>query len=328
MKSFIEASWNGWHVLTLLLLPLSGLFCLVSGIRRLLYRIGWLPTRILGVPVIVVGNISVGGTGKTPLVIWLADKLTEMGFKPGIITRGYGGESDHWPQEVTITSQAQQVGDEAVLLKHRTGCPVFVGPDRPETGERLLSAYACDLIISDDGLQHYALHRDLEIVVIDGVRRFGNGVCLPAGPLRETPTRLARADLLISNGEARQGEYLMRVAGTEAVALDDRDRSRHLASFADSPVHAIAGIGRPERFFSMLEAAGLEVERRPFPDHHPYRADDLQAFSSQPVLMTEKDAVKCMAFARPNHWYVPAMVEVEAGFERQLEALIKRLTDG
>ncbi|MCU7933380.1 MAG: tetraacyldisaccharide 4'-kinase [Candidatus Thiodiazotropha sp. (ex Dulcina madagascariensis)] len=328
MRSTIEASWDGWYLLTLLLLPLSGLFCLVSGIRRLLYRIGWLPTRTLGVPVIVVGNISVGGTGKTPLVIWLADKLKAMGFRPGIITRGYGGKSDCWPCEVTTASQAREVGDEAVLLKRRTGCPVFAGPDRVETGKRLLSASDCNLIIADDGLQHYGLHRDLEIAVIDGARRFGNGLCLPAGPLRETPKRLAKVDLVISNGEAGQGEYLMRVTGSEAVALDGRSAPRPLARFTDSQVHAIAGIGHPERFFSMLEAAGLKVERHPFADHHAYRADDLQAFSLQTVLMTEKDAVKCMAFARPSHWYVPAMVEVEAGFERQLEALIKRLTDG
>ncbi|MCU7876280.1 MAG: tetraacyldisaccharide 4'-kinase [Candidatus Thiodiazotropha sp. (ex Lucinoma borealis)] len=327
MKS-IEASWNGWHLLTLLLLPLSGLFCLLSTIRRLFYRIGWLPVRTVDVPVIVVGNISVGGTGKTPLVIWLVNRLVDWGFKPGIITRGYGGKSDHWPREVTMESLAEEVGDEAILLKRRTGCPVYAGADRPAVAAQLLSEHACNIIISDDGLQHYGLNRELEIAVIDGVRRFGNGLCLPAGPLRETPKRLAKVDLVIINGKPKQGEHSMHVAGVDAHSLDGRSESRKLTTFGDTKVHAIAGIGYPERFFSMLEANGLKLERHAFPDHYHYSTSDLIAFSSQTVLMTEKDAVKCELFAQPGHWYVPATAVVDAGFERQLMALTKRLIDG
>ncbi|MCU7945366.1 MAG: tetraacyldisaccharide 4'-kinase, partial [Candidatus Thiodiazotropha sp. (ex Cardiolucina cf. quadrata)] len=267
MKS-IEASWNGWHLLTLLLLPLSGLFCLLSTIRRLFYRIGWLPVRTVDVPVIVVGNISVGGTGKTPLVIWLANRLVDWGFKPGIITRGYGGKSDHWPREVATESLAEEVGDEAILLKRRTGCPVYAGADRPAVAAQLLSEHACNIIISDDGLQHYGLNRELEIAVVDGVRRFGNGLCLPAGPLRETPKRLAKVDLVIINGKPKQGEHSMYVAGVDAHSLDGRSESRKLTTFSDAKVHAIAGIGYPERFFSMLEANGLKLERHAFPDHY------------------------------------------------------------
>ena len=324
----IEASWSGRHALTFLLLPLTGAFCAVTAIRRWFYRLGWLRTQSLDVPVIIVGNITVGGTGKTPMVVWLANKLLQQGYRPGIITRGYGGHSEEWPCEVTLESSARQVGDEAVLLKRRTRCPVYAGPDRPATARRLLSQHTCDLIISDDGLQHYALERDLEIVVIDGKRRFGNGYCLPAGPLRESPERLTRADLVIVNGDAASGEYLMEVTGEQALALDGRRAPKMLADFSGATLHAVAGIGHPERFFGMLEAAGLKLERHPFPDHHDFCAADLAPFVSQTVLMTEKDAVKCEPFAHPDHWYVPAAATVDPGFEKQLMVLIKRLEDG
>jgi tetraacyldisaccharide 4'-kinase len=313
--------------LSVFLLPLTGLFCAVTALRRLLYRIGWLRTHTLGVPVIIVGNITVGGTGKTPMVVWLAEKLSEQGYRPGIITRGYGGQSKQWPCEVKEQSSAKQVGDEAILLKRRTHCPVYAGPDRPLTAKRLLSEHPCNLIISDDGLQHYALDRNLEIVVIDGARRFGNGYCLPAGPLRESPKRLPQMDLVIINGQAGPGEYQMCVKGEVAVALKGGE-VKALTSFVGASLHAIAGIGRPERFFAMLEAAGLKLKRHPFPDHHRYCADDLKPFASQTVLMTEKDGVKCELFAQPDHWYVPATAIVDPGFEKQLMVMIKRLTDG
>ncbi|MEW8050715.1 MAG: tetraacyldisaccharide 4'-kinase [Candidatus Thiodiazotropha sp.] len=324
----IEASWSGWNGLTLLLLPLSALFCLLSAIRRLLYRIGLLSKVYLDVPVIVVGNITVGGTGKTPLVIWLAEMAQQLGFKPGIVTRGYGGSSDLWPCEVKQDTSAGQVGDEAVLLRRRTGCPVYAGPDRPAAARQLLIDHQCDLIISDDGLQHYALSRDLEIAVIDGGRRFGNGLCLPAGPLRERRIRLAETDLVIVNGISKAGEYGMRLKTSDAVALNRRGESKALTEFKSDRVHAVAGIGHPERFFNMLEGLGLKLERHPFPDHHAFTPGDLHPFSSQTVLMTEKDAVKCELFAQPNHWYVPAMAEVDDGFEEALMTLMKRLNDG
>ncbi|MBT3023559.1 MAG: tetraacyldisaccharide 4'-kinase [Candidatus Thiodiazotropha sp. (ex Lucina aurantia)] len=324
----IEASWRGWSGLTLLLLPLSGIFCLVSAIRRLFFRIGLLSSVSLEVPVIVVGNITVGGTGKTPLVIWLAKKLQQWGYKPGIVTRGYGGGSDRWPCEVNQNTSAKQVGDEAVLLKRRSGCPVYAGPDRPAAARQLLTDHQCDLIISDDGLQHYALARDLEIVVIDGERWFGNGLCLPAGPLRERRVRLAEADLVIVNGASKGCEYRMHLKATDAVALDHRGESKALIQFKNDRMHAIAGIGYPDRFFNMLEGLGLKLERHPFPDHHAFTPDDLKPFSSQTVLMTEKDAVKCELFAQPSHWYVPVVADVDNGFEEALMTLTKRLKDG
>lgn len=323
----IEASWQRRHPLNYLLLPLSALFCTVVALRRRLYRWGWLKSQQIDCPVIIVGNITVGGTGKTPLIIWLAQKLIEWGYKPGIITRGYGGKSQVWPCEVTADSTPQQVGDEAILLKRHGECPVFAGPERPLVAQQLLSNYPCDVILSDDGMQHYALQRDLEIAVVDGERRFGNGYCLPAGPLRETRRRLQQVDLVIINGNPGEGEYGMSVVGDMACPVAG-GACKPLADFVPTSVDAVAGIGHPERFFSMLESAGLAVDRHPFIDHHDFTADDLAPFDQKTVLMTEKDAVKCEQFARPNHWYVPATASVAGAFEHQLKTKVKRLLDG
>jgi tetraacyldisaccharide 4'-kinase len=323
----IQRSWQSWRPLTLLLLPLSGLYCLLVALRGVAFALGWRKIRRLDVPVVVVGNLTVGGTGKTPLVIWLAERLIAMGHRPGIITRGYGGQSDAWPCEVTAGSRASDVGDEAVLMQRRTNCPVYAGPSRWETGRRLLSERDCDIIISDDGLQHTALDRDLEIVVVDGERRFGNGLCLPAGPLRESLRRLQQVDLVIVNGKANEGEYAMKVSGQEALPLQGGE-PRPLPAFMGEPLHAIAGIGHPERFFGMLREAGLKPVCHPFADHHPYREDELRRFSHETVLMTEKDGVKCELFAQPNYWYVPAAAVPDKGFQAAFEMMIKRLTDG
>jgi tetraacyldisaccharide 4'-kinase len=325
--NLVERSWDGWHPITWLLLPLSGLFCLLAWIRRLAYRAGWLRSRKLDVPVIIVGNISVGGTGKTPLIVWLAQRLMERGHRPGIILRGYGGTADKLPSEVSAASRPEQVGDEAVLIARRTGCPVVVGRKRAEAGRRLLQRHDCDLILSDDGLQHYALQRDLEIVVIDGARRFGNGLCLPAGPLRERASRLRRADLVIVNGRAQEGEYAMKVGADRAISLADGE-VRSLEAFQRQAVHALAGIGHPERFFTTLKEAGLQPQCHPFPDHHPYREEELRSFSAQTVLMTEKDGVKCGEFALPGLWFVPASAEPDEDFQRAFDAKIERLING
>ncbi|MEJ2691729.1 MAG: tetraacyldisaccharide 4'-kinase [Candidatus Thiodiazotropha sp.] len=323
----IQRSWDGWHPVTLLLLPLTGLFCLLSWIRRASYHRGWLTSHKLKVPVIVVGNITVGGTGKTPLIVWLAQRLMQMGHRPGIVLRGYGGTSGKMAQEVTATSRPEEVGDEAVLIKHRTHCPVFVGSRRVEAGRRLLAEHDCDLLLSDDGLQHYALQRDLEIAVIDGERRFGNALCLPAGPLREPTARLQQVDLVIVNGAARAGEFAMRVVANQAISLIGGE-SRPLREFRNEPVHAIAGIGYPERFFATLREAGLRPVRHPYADHHAYTEGELQGFSGETVLMTEKDGVKCAEFAQPGFWYVPAMAQPDEAFQRAIESKIERLTDG
>jgi tetraacyldisaccharide 4'-kinase len=313
--------------LTWLLFPLSVLFCLIVWLRRLGYRLGLLAAERLSAPVLVIGNISVGGTGKTPLIIWLAQRLVAQGYKPGIILRGYGGSAGDQPTEVTPERSAAEVGDEAVMIQRRTQCPVYVGSRRAETGRRLLAEHPCDLLLSDDGLQHYALKRDLEIVVIDGKRRFGNGLCLPAGPLREPTGRLREADLVIVNGEAQRGEFSMRVKAEQAVSLRDEQR-RPLSAFADKPVHAVAGIGHPERFFSTLREAGLQPECHPFPDHHPFSEDDFHAIYPQTVLMTEKDGVKCEQFASPGFWYVPADAHPDEAFQQAFDSMINRLTDG
>jgi tetraacyldisaccharide 4'-kinase len=310
-----------------LLLPFTAIFCLVALVRRLGFRLGLLKSRRLKAPVIVVGNITIGGTGKTPLIIWLTERLKQAGYRPGIITRGYGGKSEKWPCEVNAASRASEVGDEALLIHRRTGCPVFAGPDRYVAGEALLAIHECDIIMSDDGLQHYALERDLEIVVIDGERRFGNGLCLPAGPMRERPWRLKQADLIIVNGSAREGEYAMQVEGMEAVRLDGSEE-RPLETFQHQPVCAIAGIGHPQRFFDMLKRAGLTTKCYPFPDHHSFQQAELQALPCETVLMTEKDGVKCENFAQSDYWYIPASAIPDQGFQTAFDALINRLNDG
>jgi tetraacyldisaccharide 4'-kinase len=324
----LDHYWNGWHLLTLLLLPLSAIFCLLVTLRRRLYRWGVLGSTRLEVPVVVIGNLSVGGTGKTPLAIWLVQWLRSRGLSPGIITRGYGGQAGHWPQRVEADSPPTQVGDEAVLLSRRGGCPVYAGPDRIRSARALLSEQPCDIIISDDGLQHYAMQRDLELVVIDGERRFGNGLCLPAGPLREPASRLKSVDLVLINGNPRPGESAMQVSGGQLLPVNGTRPPGLLADLQGREVEAVAGIGNPERFFHMLEAAGLFINRHRFPDHHPFTAEDLAAFSGKTVIMTEKDAVKCGAFANDQVWYVPADAEPDQDFVQQLEALIDRLIHG
>lgn len=305
-----------------LLLPLSGLYCAVVALRRWAYRVGFKKTHRLDVPVIVVGNLTVGGTGKTPLVTWLAHFLRAQGYRPGLIARGYGGKARHWPQTVTPDSDPARVGDEPVLLATATGCPMAVAPDRVAAARALLAEHACNIILSDDGLQHYALGRDLEIAVIDGERRFGNGHCLPAGPLREPAERLKQVDLVVANGTAEAGEFAMRVEAGEAVNLVTGER-RALARFRGQRVHAVAGIGHPARFFAALRAAALNVEEHAFPDHHAFRPEDLP-FTDAAVLMTEKDAVKCRGFAQAGHWAVGTRVELDEGFGSRLLALLRR----
>jgi len=324
----IQRSWGGWGPLTLLLLPLAGLYCLIVVLRRWLYRRGLIRSTRLAVPVVIVGNLSVGGTGKTPVVIWLAHWLRERGLRPGILTRGYGGQSENWPLRVEPDTPAAQAGDEAVLLRRRTGCPVYAGPERARVGLRLLAEQDCDILICDDGLQHYALQRDLELLVVDGERRFGNGLCLPAGPLREPRRRLRSVDLRIVNGEARAGEHPMRVSGETALPVNGAAPARSLDSFAGETVEAVAGIGNPERFFRLLESRGVRINRHGFPDHHPFRAEDLAPFAGRTVLMTEKDAVKCAAFAGDHVWYVPADAHFDEPFIQQLTLLIDRLIHG
>ena len=309
----IERHWYRLSPVSLLLLPLSLVFCALVLVRRTLYRSGLLPQVPLPVPVIVVGNISVGGTGKTPLVIWLAKFLQAQGYRPGIVTRGYRGKNRDWPLRVLSGTPAALAGDEAVLLARRAGCPVVAGPDRVADA-RQLQEQGCDLILSDDGLQHYRLARDIEIAVIDGERRFGNGLCLPAGPLREPRMRLRSVHLRVTNGEPRGGEIGMRLEAGDIYRLGD-PAQRDAISSLSGKLHAVAGIGHPERVFAMLRRHGLDIEAHAFPDHHAFVPSDLAFGDSRPVILTEKDAVKCEGFARPNHWVlaVAARPDVHLG---------------
>jgi tetraacyldisaccharide 4'-kinase len=311
-KDIIIGSW---------IMPWGFLFADIVRFRKFLYRIKVFKTERLPVPVIIVGNITVGGTGKTPLIIALAKLLTDKGYKVGIISRGYGG--DEVPRLVSIDSDPKQVGDEALLIAKQTGCPIAVAPLRVEAGKLLLEHAACNLILSDDGLQHYALYRDIEIAVIDGERRFGNSYCLPAGPLREPISRLQSVDFIVVNGErSEDNEYEMHIIGDTAVNLVTGEQ-KPLTSFAtETKLHALAGIGNPDRFFKLLTKAGLIFSAHSFPDHHAFEASDINF--KETVLMTEKDAVKCTAFASQQHWFVPVTAVPESKFTEQLLSLLEK----
>jgi len=307
-----------------LLWPISLLFCLLVVIRRTLFRLGLKKSITLPVPVIVVGNITVGGSGKTPLVLWLAELLREQGYRPGLISRGYGGKAEEWPQWVDSEADAKVVGDEALLLARRSGCPMAVGPDRVAAAKLLLEQGDVDIILSDDGMQHYRLARDIEIAVLDGERRLGNRLCLPAGPLREPPSRLKSVDFVVCNGSVRPCEWSMKLLHGEAQPLQSGP-SRPLEDFAESTVHAVAGIGNPERFFNTLTQAGLQLEAHPFADHHPYAEGELDFDDAAPVLMTEKDAVKYFNYAKENHWYLPVTAKLPDEFAKRLLAALESL---
>lgn len=262
----------------------------------------------LPVPVVVVGNITAGGTGKTPLIIALAQAMTERGFRPGVVSRGYGG-TERGPYLLKPTDSPAMVGDEPSLIC-QYDIPVAIGRERPEAAQLLIDA-GCDLVLADDGLQHHRLGRDVEICVVDGERRLGNGHLLPAGPLREPASRLATVDFIVVNGGTPQGnEVPMRLEGGVAVNLDDPTLTAPLAEFAGRPAHAVAGIGNPSRFFASLAAHGIAVDGHPFADHHAFTRDDFTFADGCPVLMTDKDAVKCLPFARANWWRVPVRAVV------------------
>lgn len=307
--------WTPWHVI---LLPLSLLFWAVSALRRALYRLGWLASVKLPAPVIVVGNIAVGGTGKTPLVIALIALLKEQGYRPGIISRGYRGKST-LPRPVRSDSDPAEVGDEPVLLAIKTACPVWVGQNRVEAGMALLGSHPeVNVVVSDDGLQHYRMQRDVEVVVIDAERWFGNGQLLPAGPLREPPLRLKQADVVVINGwlpgaPLQRREFTMQLSGDLLYNLRNPTLRARPEIFAGQTVHAVAGIGHPERFFKHLKKLGMRFSEHPFPDHHAFTPRDLPFHESEVILMTEKDAVKCVDFAGDNVWVLPVEATLDPG---------------
>ena len=320
----IDKLWSGKSGWWRLLLPFSFLYGAVSGLIRLSYVKGWRKSWRAPVPIVVVGNLTAGGNGKTPVVVWLVEQLQARGLKAGVVSRGYGGKADHYPLVLNESTTTAEAGDEPVLIYQRTGVPVAVAPRRADAVSALLSAEKPDVIVTDDGLQHYALQRDIEIVVVDGVRRFGNGWWLPAGPMRERESRLREVDAVVVNGgEARQGEIGMQLMAGEAVNLLSGER-RSLSDF--SQVVAIAGIGHPPRFFATLRSMGITpLAEIAFADHHAYNVQELEqlATADQPLLMTEKDAVKCRSFARANWWYLPVTAQLSGD---SVEPLLEKIT--
>lgn len=323
----LQTAWFEQNLAVLLwpLLPLAWLFGALSALRRAAYARGWLRRERLPVPVVVVGNLIVGGAGKTPLTLHLVEALRRAGKHPGIISRGYGGQGE--VLGVSAASDPQRVGDEPVLLAARSGVPVFVGRRRAEAGRALLAAHPeIDVLVCDDGLQHYALARDVEVVVSDR-RGLGNGRLLPAGPLREPRSRLDTVDALVvhSGGEAlRRDAFTMDLHPGDFYALQDPGRPGSAADWTGRRLHAIAGIGHPERFFATLRALGLACAEHPFPDHHAYVADDFSFVGDGVLLMTEKDAVKCRPFYQGDAWVLPITAHVSPA----LMALVLEKIDG
>ena len=322
----IERIWSGKSPLYLLLLPLSWLYGLITCGLRLCYRKGWKKSWRSPVPIIVVGNLTAGGNGKTPVVIWLIELLQRQGLRAGVVSRGYGGKADSYPLLLDASTKTAEAGDEPVLIYQRTGAPVAVSPVRADAVKALLEHHQLDVIVTDDGLQHYALQRDVEIVVVDGIRRFGNGWWLPAGPMRERASRLNSVDAVITNGgQSEPGEIAMQLQPGMAVNLltgEQRD-----ATLLPQVV-AMAGIGHPPRFFATLKNLQVTTQAEfAFADHQDYQFEQLNALlgAEQTLLMTEKDAVKCRSFAQPNWWYLPVNAQISDSDTARLLAKIHQV---
>ena len=319
--NWLQHHWYRITPLHIILFPISLIFRSLVSVRRALYRSGILSSQKLPIPVIVVGNISVGGTGKTPLTLALAQQLIERGWHPLIVSRGYGGAAQQ-PQHVTEKSDAQQVGDEPLLMARRKLCPVWIGRDRAATAQLAMRVHPqCDVVVCDDGLQHYRLQRDVEIVVVDTQRGVGNGWLLPAGALREPISRLKTVDAVVVNGElVSAGQYLMRLNGTVFYNLLNPAQTASPADFQSTQNHAVAGIGNPQRYFDHLKTLGVNFISHAFPDHHAYLAGELSFANCDAILLTEKDAVKCAAFADKKFW----VLRVDAQIDPALIDLITR----
>jgi len=326
MKS-IEHYWYNPNVLVWLLLPLSWLFCLVSFIRRKFYQCDLKKSFQAEAPVIVIGNIVAGGSGKTPLLIALCEYLEAKGYKPGVVSRGYGG-SVAGVHQVLPNDDATLVGDEPLMINQRTNVPVVVGVDRVAAIDHLLVNNQCNVVLSDDGLQHYRMKRDYEIAVVDSVRKFGNGFCLPAGPLRERLSRLKDVNLVVYSGveqpESQQCSYNLKT--TEIVKLATKE-VKAMSFFEGKLIHAVAGIGSPERFFSQLKAQELDIVEHAFPDHHSYIQTDFSGWDQACIIMTEKDAVKCRHLNLEDAWVLVVSAEMSRALENSLNSTLIPLLD-
>ena len=313
-RVWYEDASSGW-----ILLPLSGLYWVILQLRKLFYDLGFLRTVRASAPIIIVGNLTAGGTGKTPTVLWLVQELQTRGLRPGIVSRGYGGSQSGTSMRVEADTDASVAGDEPVLLARRGGCPVVVDPDRSRAAAMLIEDGA-DVIIADDGLQHYRLARDYEICVIDGARGLGNRRLLPAGPLREGPDRLEDVDQVLVNGELRVREYGVTVAEQNAVSFElvaaeacrlNGSLARPIERFANTTVHGVAAIGNPQRFFDLLRGHGIQVIEHIYPDHAALTRKDLDFGDDFEVFMTEKDAVKLGRLSTDKFWYVPVELKMD-----------------
>ena len=335
MKS-ITHYWQSINFVSLILAPLSFFFCFLVSIRRFFYRIGVFKSTSSQLPVIVVGNIYIGGNGKTPFVVWLVEQLKDAGYKPGVVSRGYGAQESGaqesgakdlaWPRRVDLHQDVQLFGDEPFLIHQSTQCPVYIDPIRPRAIEQISLDTDCDVIISDDGLQHYAMSRYIEINITDAKRLYGNGLCLPAGPLREKESRLRSVDYIIYNISRYNLKKMMQQYENKSFTMDFEasivkpvfsggGQSMTLSDFKGKIVHAVAGIGDPEQFFRFLESHGLNVITHPFADHYQYKQKDLLFNEPYPIIMTEKDAVKYQSFSSDSSiselWYLPIKARVD-----------------
>ena len=327
--SSLESCWYRPSKIVWLLLPLSWLYCLITVLRRRLYQLNIKKSYAANVPVVVVGNIVAGGSGKTPLLIALCEFVRLRGYKAGVVSRGYGG-SFTGIKQVTRNDSAELVGDEPLMIYLRTAVPVVVAADRVAAVDYLLVNNNCDIVFSDDGLQHYRMQRKLELAVVDAERQFGNGFCIPAGPLREKISRLDDVDITIYNGRPGAGgtakmsgkvdySYQLKIAKIQRL---DSDECRDLSSFIGSKIHAVAGIGNPARFFSQLESLGLSVDSHAFPDHYQYRQEDFSDWSSDCIMMTEKDAVKCRHLTLTDAWVITVDAELSIDLNNRLENIL------
>lgn len=329
---YLKKHWRQITWLSFLLLPLSLIYYFTSLLRSALFKWGIFTKIKINAPVIIIGNISVGGTGKTPLVIWLVKLLQKNNFKPGVVTRGYGRKKGVQTLVIQAHNTVSETGDEPAIIYQNCKCPVVVDADRARGAHKLVTEYQCNIVISDDGLQHYKLERDVEIAVVDGTRGHGNGLCLPAGPLREPVTRLHSVDAVVVNNPSvhfgHKNEFKMTLEANDPVNVFDRNQSRELNYFNGKTVHALAGIGNPEHFFEKLSALGMKLIQHTFPDHYHYRTRDV-TFAKYPVMMTEKDAVKLWSNKEINisdesqYWYLPVSANLPQEFEHFILNRIK-----